>query len=89
MSKEVAVITLGIWAIIMPYLGIPRAWLTMLLVLTGLGLMVLGFLLRAEALSRGPRPVNRHSPFVEHIPHTEKEVHQENHERKERLNSLN
>ncbi|MDP4020570.1 MAG: hypothetical protein Q8P58_00805 [Candidatus Adlerbacteria bacterium] len=89
MSKETAIIALGFWVMVMPYLGIPRTWLTILMILTALGLMVLGFFLRAEALSRGPRPVSRHNPFVEHIPHSEQETHQESHERKERINSLN
>ena len=90
MSKETAIIALGFWVLVMPYLGVPRGWLTILLVLTGIGLMVLGFFLRAEALSRGPRATGRHHPFAEHIPHFGQEASpQENHERRERLNSLN
>lgn len=88
MSKETTVVVLGVWAVVLPYLGVPRTWLTMLLVLTGLGLIVLGFLLRAEMLSRGARR-NPHNHFVEHMPHGETPVAQESHERKERINSLN
>lgn len=69
MSKETALILLGLWVIIMPYLGIYRSWLTVLMVLTGLGFMVIGFLLRGEALSRPSREPNRPDlPFEERAP---------------------
>ncbi|MDE1925429.1 MAG: hypothetical protein KGH79_04625 [Patescibacteria group bacterium] len=53
MSKETAIIVLGLWVVILPYLGIPGGWRTTLLILSGIALMVLGFLLRGDALSRG------------------------------------
>ncbi len=52
MSKEMAVVALGVWIVVMPYLGIYRSWLTICLVLTGVALMVLGFLLRGEVISK-------------------------------------
>ncbi len=55
MSKEMTVIALGLWVIILPYLGIYRSWLTILLVLTGVGLMIIGFLIRGEALAKEHR----------------------------------
>ena len=67
MSKEMAIIVLGIWVMIVPYLGVPGAWRTVLLLVTGFGLVVLGFFLRAEVLSRGPRHGTSH-PFVENLP---------------------
>lgn len=88
MSKETTVIALGLWVMVMPYLGVPRAWLTALMILTALGFIALGFLLRAEGLSRGPRHAGRHQHFVEHMPQSAQE-HQEGHDRKERINSLN
>jgi hypothetical protein len=72
MSKETSVIVLGLWVLIMPYLGIYRSWLSVLMVLTGLGLMALGFLLRGEALARGPQEgarASEDSSFVENQPH--------------------
>lgn len=53
MSKETGVIVLGIWVFILPFLGIPGSWRTVLLALTGVGLAVLGFLMRSQALSDG------------------------------------
>lgn len=88
MSKETAVIALGLWVMVMPYLGVPRAWLTILLILTSIVLIVLGFFLRAEALSRGPRRAHPHQPFVEHMPE-EVSPAELAHERKEKINSLN
>jgi len=64
MSKEMAVIAFGIWVIIIPYLGIPGEWRTILTVVTGAVLIILGFFLRAEMLSRGSRHSNHHT-FVE------------------------
>ena len=89
MSKETAVIALGLWVMAMPYLGVPRAWLTALMILTAVVIIVLGFFLRAEALSRGPRHAGRHHPFVEHMPQSGQDISQESHERRERINSLN
>ena len=90
MSKETALIGLGVWMIVMPYLGVPRAWLTVLILLTAILLIVLGFFLRAEALSRIARRSGNHHPFVEHVPHEAHPInHEESHERKERINSLN
>jgi hypothetical protein len=50
MSKEMSVIALGVWVVVMPYLGIYRSWLTVLMVLTGIALMVIGFLLRGKTI---------------------------------------
>ena len=86
MSKEMAVIALGIWIMIVPYLGVPNAWRTALLLVTGFGLVVLGFFLRAEVLSRGPRRGVRH-PFVENSGVSAQE--RAAHEHKEGINSLN
>jgi hypothetical protein len=75
MSKEMSIIALGVWVIIMPYLGIYRSWLTVLMVLTGIALMVLGFLLRGETIARehhapkSPRrPRKSHVTFEENSP---------------------
>jgi hypothetical protein len=63
MSKEMSVILLGAWLIIVPYLGIPSPWKTFLVLVTGIVLMVVGFLLRGESL--GKRSQSKQYPFVE------------------------
>lgn len=64
MSKEMAVIALGIWVIILPHLGVPGSWHTVITSLTGLFIIGMGFYLRASALSGAPRRSSHH-PFVE------------------------
>ena len=69
MSKEAGVILLGVFSVILPFLGFPSSWRTAMLVFAGIGLIVIGFLLRTEALSRMGRSGSgtagpRHS-FVE------------------------
>ncbi len=67
---------MGVWVIIMPYLGIYRSWLVILMVLTGIALMVLGFLLRGETIAeehqstpKAPhRPRRSHVTFEESAP---------------------
>lgn len=54
MSKEMGIIVLGLAIIAIRTLsGLPGEWQTMLLVVCGGAVAVLGFLLRGEALSRG------------------------------------
>ncbi len=67
MSKEMGVILLGFVVVITPFLGVPSSWKTALFVGGGLGVMLLGFLLRGEVLSRsmqGTASRDGH-PFVE------------------------
>ena len=63
MSKEMMVIALGIWILVVPYLGIPGSWRTTILIISGIIIALLGFLLRGEAISRGRK--SEHHPFVE------------------------
>ena len=81
MSKEVAVIVLGVWVVILTQLGIPGSWRTTLLILTGAGLVILGFFLRAESLGRSKQHSSNHS-FVEN-------GHTPPHDRKDGITSLN
>lgn len=71
MSKEMSLIALGIWVVIVPYLGVPSSWRTVLLVLTGLAVAIIGFLLRGEALAEGSSRAPRRraeDSFVESVP---------------------
>ena len=64
MSKEVTAIGLGVWLIILPYLGVPAAWRMWLVVLTGVFLLLWGLYMRARGISRGVRREGHHT-FVE------------------------
>lgn len=67
MSKEIGVILLGVAVIVVPYLGVPSAWRTALLLLSGLTLIVIGFLLRSQGMARSGKDTP-HQPFVENLP---------------------
>ena len=64
MSREMAVIALGIWVIILPHLGVPHSWHTVITTITGLLIITAGLFVRAAMLSRTPRR-STHHPFVE------------------------
>lgn len=52
MSKHTTIIILAIWIIILPFLGFPSFWRTLLLVLSGLGIVFYTFMLRSESSNR-------------------------------------
>ena len=96
MSKEMAVILLGVWVIVATQLGIPsHPWLTIVFALSGLAIVIVGFLLRADALTRGGSR-SQHHTFVENLPDRQagqptdavsSQPHM--HDHKERITSLN
>jgi len=63
MSKEMSVIVLGFFVVVVPHLGVPGSWHTVLFTGAGLAIAILGFLLRGETISRAGR--NTSGPFVE------------------------
>lgn len=88
MSKEMSVIALGVFVIVIrTVLGVPGEWQTVLFILTGIALVVVGFLLRGESISRhaSARVVQTRSySFVESSPEAVT-----THEHKEGITSLN
>jgi VIT1/CCC1 family predicted Fe2+/Mn2+ transporter len=68
MSKEMSIILLGVWVVVVPYLGVPSSWRTVLLVVSGVTILVLGLLLRGESIVRGTRKHRGAPPFVENSP---------------------
>lgn len=53
MSKEVSIISLGVFVALLPFFGLPGSWRTTLLVLSGIAIACIGVFLRNETLSRG------------------------------------
>ena len=82
------VIVLGVWVIIIrTVLGVPGEWQTALIILSGIALMVMGFLLRGEAISRTSTPragSAKTYSFVESPPEPAR-----THEQKEGITSIN
>lgn len=48
-TKEKIIICLGVWVIILPFLGFPESWKTVLFALTGIVLAYIGALLYKSA----------------------------------------
>lgn len=69
MSKEMSVIVLGFLVVVIPHLGVPGSWHTVLFTIVGLAIAIFGFLLRGETISRGGRKTD--SPFVESAGHSD------------------
>ena len=71
MSKELWVIALGAFVIVVrTVLGVSGEWQTTLIILSGIALMVTGFLLRGEAISRtsSSRAGSKTYSFIESVP---------------------
>lgn len=64
MSKEMAIIALGIWVVILPHLGVPGSWHTAITTITGIVIIAAGLYFRAAMLASGGRR-SPHHPFVE------------------------
>jgi len=64
MSRETTIIILGFLVAVLPFSGFPESWRTVFLALAGIGLVVFGFMMRAEVLSRGAKKDGR-QPFAE------------------------
>ena len=85
------VIVLGIAVIVAPYLGFPGSWRTLILVVLGAAVAIVGFLLRGEALRRlpGQGGAATHANFVERAPIQGATAHPPPHEHKEGITSFN
>ena len=85
------VIILGIAVIVVPYLGFPGSWRTLILVALGAAVAIIGFLLRGEALRRlpGQGGTAAHANFVERTPAQGVTEHPASHEHKEGITSFN
>jgi hypothetical protein len=55
MSKETGVLIAGLLVFLTPFLGVPGSWRTVILVILGAAIAILGFLLRGAALGKEPR----------------------------------
>ncbi len=67
MRKERTLLIIGVWVMILPFLGFPLSWRQILFVLTGLALMYLAYLFYKQAKSRQEKEDNRSKTFVDNI----------------------
>lgn len=70
MSREMAVVTLGIWVIILPHLGVPHSWAVIITTVTGVAIIMAGLYMRAKMLAGAARRSSHH-PFVENAAETD------------------
>jgi hypothetical protein len=68
MSREMAVVVLGLWVIVLPHLGVPHSWSVIITTLTGVSVIAAGLYMRAKALGGAARR-STHHPFVENAAH--------------------
>lgn len=52
MRKEKTLLIIGLWVLILPFLGFPSSWRSVLYVITGVSLIYLSYLFYLEAKSR-------------------------------------
>jgi hypothetical protein len=52
MRKERTLFFIGIWTMILPFLGFPNSWRKVLFIISGLGIVYLAYLFRQEHKAR-------------------------------------
>jgi hypothetical protein len=67
MRKEKTLFIIGLWVIVLPFLGFPGSWKTILFVLTGLALVYLSYLFYMEVKARLAKSDNQTKSFIDNI----------------------
>lgn len=74
MRKEKTIFIIGLWLIVLPFLGFPGSWKTVILVLTGIALVYLGYLFYMEAKERLAKIENQTESFIDNIEEPQRRV---------------
>jgi len=67
MRKERTLFIVGIWVMILPYLGFPESWRKILFLITGIGLVYLGYLFYTQYKVRSAQEDNKIKSFIDNI----------------------
>ena len=67
MTKDLMVIALAAWVAIMPFLGFPNQWDTVIFVVTGLLIIVLMLMLRRDLVKYVERIKSREAERADHV----------------------
>ncbi|MES2930190.1 MAG: hypothetical protein V4665_00180 [Patescibacteria group bacterium] len=69
MRKERTVFIVGLWVIILPFLGFPTSWRKALFVITGFALIYLSYRFYQHASAKRPSPLaeNRSKSFIDNV----------------------
>jgi len=71
MRKEKTLFIIGIWIIILPFLGFPDTWRKIFFIITGFMLVYLSYIYYQQAKSRISKNENRSKTFVDNIDRVE------------------
>lgn len=74
MRKEKTIFIIGLWIIVLPFLGFPTNWKTVMLVMTGIALIYLGYLFYMEAKDRLSKIENQTESFIDNIGENERQI---------------
>jgi hypothetical protein len=67
MRKEKTLFLIGLWVMILPFLGFPNNWRRILFFITGLALIYLAYLLYLETKSRLAKMGRQDKNFIDNI----------------------
>jgi len=75
MRKEKTLLIIGLWIIILPFLGFPDSWRKVFFIITGFSIMYLAYLFYLENKMRLSKNISSHNKtFVDNIGSGEKYV---------------
>ena len=74
MRKEKTIFLVALGIIVLPFLGFPGSWKTVISVLTGVALIYLGYLFYMEAKERLAKIENQAESFIDNIGGNERQV---------------
>jgi len=71
MRKEKTLFIIGIWIIILPFLGFPDTWRKIFFIITGFMLVYLSYIYYQQAKSSISKNENRSKTFIDNIDRVE------------------
>jgi len=67
MRKEKTLFVIGLWVVILPFLGFPNNWRKILFLITGLAIMYLAYLFYLEFKVRLSKNISHSKTFVDNM----------------------
>lgn len=67
MRKEKTLFLLGLWVIILPFLGFPNSWRKALFIITGIAVIYLAYLFYLQTKSRLLKIIKQDKNFVDNV----------------------
>jgi len=67
MRKEKTLLIIGLWVIILPFLGFPNSWRKVLFFITGLAIIYIAYLFYLEVKVRLAKNKDQSKTFVDNI----------------------